>query len=158
MPFVDKKHHKALHEDIEELDEAKNVDKAKLHRVLNPTKNLNQGIAAVKKAFNVSDAEARKMIMKLMNEDIEELDEKKLTPAELKKREEIAQAIERENPDMPMPQKMAIATAQAKKVAENKEEQVLDFIQSLSEEVKLEEDWRYTLVHKKLRAVATVHI
>ena len=48
----------------------------------------------------------------------EEVDEKTLTPAELKKREEIAKAIERENPDMPMPQKMAIATAQAKKTAE----------------------------------------
>ena len=48
----------------------------------------------------------------------EGLDEKKLTSAEMKKREEIAKAIERENPNMPMPQKMAIATAQAKKVAE----------------------------------------
>lgn len=59
---------------------------------------------------------------KALHEDIEEIDEKTLTPAELKKREEIAKAIERENPDMPMPQKMAIATAQAKKVAEDKEE------------------------------------
>lgn len=47
-----------------------------------------------------------------------ELQEKKLTPAELKKREEVAKAIERENPDMPMGRKMAIATATAKKVAE----------------------------------------
>ena len=46
------------------------------------------------------------------------LPEKTLTPAEKKKREEIAKAIERENPDMPINQKMAIATAQAKKVAE----------------------------------------
>ena len=44
--------------------------------------------------------------------------EKKLTPAEKKKREEIAKAMEKDNPDMPMDQKMAIATAQAKKVAE----------------------------------------
>jgi hypothetical protein len=47
------------------------------------------------------------------------LEEKTLTSAELKKREEIAQALERENPDMPMDKKMAIATAQAKKVAES---------------------------------------
>ena len=47
--------------------------------------------------------------------------EKTLTPAELKKREEIAKAIGRGNPKMPMPQKMAIATAQAKKVAEEVE-------------------------------------
>ena len=44
--------------------------------------------------------------------------EKKLTPAEKKKREEIAQAIKRDNPKMPMDKKMAIATAMAKKVAE----------------------------------------
>lgn len=46
------------------------------------------------------------------------LDEKHLTPAELKKREEIAQAIERDQPGMDKSKKMAIATAQAKKVAE----------------------------------------
>jgi len=51
-----------------------------------------------------------------------ELEEKTLTPAELKKREEIARAMERDNPDMPMGKKMAIATAQAKKVAEEVEE------------------------------------
>jgi len=44
--------------------------------------------------------------------------EKTLTPAEKKKREEIAKAMERDNPGMDMSKKMAIATAQAKKVAE----------------------------------------
>lgn len=48
----------------------------------------------------------------------ESIEEKKLTPAEMKKREEVAKAIERENPKMPMAKKMAIATATAKKVAE----------------------------------------
>jgi hypothetical protein len=48
-----------------------------------------------------------------------EMSEKKLTPAELKKREEIAKSIERDNPDMPMDKKMAIATATAKRVAES---------------------------------------
>lgn len=43
--------------------------------------------------------------------------ERKLTKSEKDKREEIAKAIERDNPDMPMDQKMAIATAQAKKSA-----------------------------------------
>lgn len=52
-----------------------------------------------------------------------ELVEKKLTPAEIKKREEIAKAMERENPDMDMDKKMAIATAMAKKVAEKKTRQ-----------------------------------
>ena len=46
------------------------------------------------------------------------LREKTLTPAEKKKREEIAKAIEKDDPDMPMDKKMAIATAQSKKVAE----------------------------------------
>ena len=50
------------------------------------------------------------------------LGEKKLTDAELKKREEIAQAMERDNPGMDMGKKMAIATAQAKKVAEEVEQ------------------------------------
>jgi hypothetical protein len=49
----------------------------------------------------------------------EVVDEKTLTPAEKKKREEIAKAIERDNPKMPMDKKMAIATATAKKVAES---------------------------------------
>ena len=50
------------------------------------------------------------------------LGEKKLTDAELKKREEIAKAMERENPGMDMGKKMAIATATAKKVAEEAEQ------------------------------------
>ena len=49
---------------------------------------------------------------------MKDLEEKKLTPAELKKREEIAQAIEKDNPGMEMGKKMAIATSVAKKVAE----------------------------------------
>ena len=55
-------------------------------------------------------------------EEVQLVDEKHLTVAEKKKREEIAQAIARKNPDMPMGKKMAIATAQAKKVAEEVEE------------------------------------
>lgn len=52
--------------------------------------------------------------------DLDQLTEKKhLTPAELKKREEVAKAIERDNPGMDTSKKMAIATATAKKVAES---------------------------------------
>lgn len=50
-----------------------------------------------------------------------QIDEKHLTPAELTKREEIAKAIAKKNPGMPMGKKMAIATATAKKVAEEVE-------------------------------------
>jgi hypothetical protein len=46
------------------------------------------------------------------------IEEKTLTPAEMKKREEIAKAMGKSNPAMPMGKKMAIATAMAKKVAE----------------------------------------
>lgn len=45
--------------------------------------------------------------------------EKKLTPAELDKREEIAAAIEKDQPNINMGKKMAIATAAAKRVAES---------------------------------------
>ena len=44
-----------------------------------------------------------------------DLVEKTLTPAEKKKREEVAKAIARENPNMPMGMKMAIATKTAKR-------------------------------------------
>lgn len=54
-----------------------------------------------------------------------DLVEKHLTSGEKKKREEIAQAIHRDNPGMPMAKKMAIATAQAEKVAEETEDQHL---------------------------------
>lgn len=51
----------------------------------------------------------------------ESIDEKKLTKAEMKKREEIAKAIERQHPEYDMSKKMAIATAAAKRVAEDQE-------------------------------------
>ena len=57
------------------------------------------------------------------------IDEKMLTPAEKKKREEIAKAMERDNPDMPMDKKMAIATSQAKKVAEAKKPDAAEMMQ-----------------------------
>ena len=56
--------------------------------------------------------------------------ERKLTPDELKKREKVAKAIERDNPDMPMDKKMAIATATAKK--STKENYVKDKIKSMT--------------------------
>ena len=59
----------------------------------------------------------------------EQLDEKTLTPAEKKKREEIAKAIERDNPKMPMGKKMAIATATAKKVTESVSDLTKDLMQ-----------------------------
>lgn len=65
-----------------------------------------------------------------------ELDEKKLTPAEMKKREEVAKAIKRENPKMPMAKKMAIATATAKKVAEDLDAAIGELSPRLQETMK----------------------
>lgn len=51
-----------------------------------------------------------------------ELDEKTLTPSEMKKREEIVKAVKRENPGMDKSMAYAIATKTAKRVAEEVEE------------------------------------
>jgi len=61
-----------------------------------------------------------------VKEEVDQVEEKTLTPAEKKKREDVAKAIERDNPDMPMDKKMAIATATAKKVAEGIEDRHAD--------------------------------
>lgn len=89
------------------------------------TKTLSKRLAGYKMA-------GRKMnpdLAKSVNKDVRvpateevEIEEKHLTPAEMKKREEIAKAMEREHPGMDKSKKMAIATAQAKKVAEEVEE------------------------------------
>lgn len=52
----------------------------------------------------------------------QDVNEKVLTMAELKKRKEIADAIKRDHPEYSDAKKMAIATAQAKKVAEEVEQ------------------------------------
>lgn len=70
------------------------------------------------KASNIKPLDRKKEKHGYDAKDAENVNEKKLTPAEMKKREEVAQAIDRENPNMPMSKKMAIATSTAKKVAE----------------------------------------
>ena len=79
----------------------------------------------------------------IITKHIKDMEEKVLTPAEKKKREEVAQAISRDNPDMPMDKKMAIATATAKKVAEDIQTEpatnqllVRNFIQKLVKEMQ----------------------
>ena len=54
----------------------------------------------------------------------EKMEEKTLTPAEVRKRDKIAKAIKKDDPNMPMDKKMAIATATAKRVAEGKVDEV----------------------------------
>ena len=51
------------------------ITSAEVHKVLGPTKNAAQGIAALKKAFKVSDADAKAMLDKVMKESVEQIDE-----------------------------------------------------------------------------------
>lgn len=73
---------------------------------------------ADKKPETYKDPATGKMKTRMVPVDKEVVKEKTLTPAEKKKREEIARAMERENPGMDKSKKMAIATAAAKRVAE----------------------------------------
>ena len=68
------------------------------------------------------------------------LEEKTLTPAEKKKREEVAKAIERENPNMPMGMKMAIATKTAKRVAEEELKEAKGLAGMSMDQLKQEHD------------------
>jgi len=56
------------------LGEAKKISNDAIHIVLAKTKNAREGLAAIKKAFNVNDKEAKKLLDRVMNEEVE-LDE-----------------------------------------------------------------------------------
>jgi hypothetical protein len=92
--------------------------KYKVHAV---GKELSDGIKVGEHLSDTELEDATDMGAKIKHLKEDTLDEKKLTPAEMKKREEVAKAIKRDNPKMPMGKKMAIATATAKKVAEDVE-------------------------------------
>ena len=94
-----------------DLDEISIKDLTKTIAKSTGNKNLNKALKKSKDQTKMDLAALRKKLQA----------EKTLTPAEIKKREEIAKAMERDNPDMPMAKKMAIATATAKKVAEEVE-------------------------------------
>ena len=51
------------------------ITSAEVHKVLGPTKNAAQGVAALKKAFKVDDAQAKAMMDKVMKESVEQIDE-----------------------------------------------------------------------------------
>jgi hypothetical protein len=101
--------------------------KYKVHHV---GKHFADGIKVGERLSDTELDDAAEMGAKIINRNTETktkikeeaLDEKHLTPAEMKKREEIAGAIKRQHPDYSMSKKMAIATAQAKKVAEEIED------------------------------------
>jgi len=78
----------------------------------------NTGMKSTDKAMNKDKVKNDLKALRARLDKAKPVAEKTLTPAEKKKREEIAQAMHRDNPDMPMGKKMAIATATAKKVTE----------------------------------------
>lgn len=85
-----------------------------------PALEKNEAVqSADKKPETYKDPASGKMKTRMVPVDKEVVKEKTLTPAEKKKREEIAKAMERENPGMDKSKKMAIATATAKRVAED---------------------------------------
>jgi hypothetical protein len=112
---IDKAVDKLTKEEVEGLDELSKSTIASYVDRTSPSKGGFDNLSRSKWKARVKTREIAKS--KLTKEEVD-LDEKTLTSAEMKKREEVAQAIERDNPDMPMSKKMAIATAQAKKVAE----------------------------------------
>jgi len=78
------------------------------------------------------------------------LGEKHLTANELKKREDIAQGIEKSNPGMPMGKKMAIATAKAKQVTEE--------VEQLDEKVAHDQYQTYSKGVKDTLAKINMHV
>jgi len=64
-----------VEEDLEETRVLGRITSAEVHKVLGPTKNAAQGIAALKKAFKVDDAQAKAMMDKVMKESVEQIDE-----------------------------------------------------------------------------------
>ena len=53
---------------VTEVNDRKSERAAQINKVLGPTKNAAQGIEALKKAFKVNDAEAKKMLAQAMSE------------------------------------------------------------------------------------------
>ena len=79
---------------------------------------------------HAKNAKVNSKLAKLVKKSIPEefnLNEKHLTTAEKKKREEIAKAMERKNPGMDKSMKMAIATSTAKRVAEDYDNYDIDY-------------------------------
>ena len=111
-PEVIKAYKKKLAADDKAADWNYGGSKARLTRATNHlTKKIDQHHPGL-------DTQGRIDLYTTLQNMKEAVEEKTLTPAEKKKREEIAKAMERDNPGMDMKKKMAIATWQAKKVAE----------------------------------------
>ena len=51
------------------------ITSKEINKVLGPTKNAAQGVEALKKAFKVTDAQAKMMLNRMMKESVEQIDE-----------------------------------------------------------------------------------
>ena len=109
---------------------ASNKDLKQYQRIFSTIKNA-------KDKLYKNDSKIKEENMPSFKQFRSSIGEKTLTAAEMKKREEVAKAIEREKPNMPMGMKMAIATNTAKRVAE--------------------EHNYYSLVHKATNKVLSTH-
>lgn len=56
-----------------EIDEAKTPSDAELHKTLGPSKNMQQGVEALKKKHGMTDAQAKAHIKRLMGESVNEV-------------------------------------------------------------------------------------
>jgi hypothetical protein len=101
------------------------------------TPDANKNGDDVFKATNVKVVDRKKERHGRDAKDSEQVYERTLSMAELKKRKEIADAIKRDHPEYSDEKKMAIATAQAKKVAE---EVTIDQVDDILEAVLAEQD------------------
>ena len=132
---------KPVKEEVEEIDEVSTdllgryKEKAKTSDTsgMNPNKAFTRrekgpSLAGAKIAAGKSDEDSRHTLNRYKmsggnvkvaaTEEVVEIDEKTLTAAEMKKREEVVKAIKREHPGMDKSMAYAIATKTAKKVAE----------------------------------------
>ena len=109
---------------------ASNKDLKQYQRIFSTIKNA-------KDKLYKNDSKIKEENMPSFKQFRSSIEEKTLTAAEMKKREEVAKAIERDKPNMPMGMKMAIATNTAKRVSE--------------------EQNYYSLVHKATNKVLSTH-
>jgi len=109
-----------LHDMLKGVSEAEGLEgwqQAKITKAADYLGSVYHNLDYELKCGNGENAELEMPTESSYKDSLKSVLERKLTSAEKRKREEIAQAIERDNPDMPMDRKMAIATAQAKKSA-----------------------------------------
>lgn len=112
-----------VYEEVEDLDEAGNELMGLKNRIASNQKKMRAipGIHPDKKRLAIQIEKDKKRHNELFNRMMgknESIDEKTLTPAEMKKREEVVKAIKRGNPKMDKSIAYAIATKTAKRVAE----------------------------------------